>query len=97
MFIISLTGRPPFLGKDVIEINTNNKRCIITFPNKWLKVHDDAKDLIKKMLNPHAYIRPDLEEIETHNWLFDVSQIEGTRLMGDTQYTPFIVNSSMPT
>ena len=61
----------------------------MTHPKKWLEISQDAKDLLKKLLNTHAYLRPDLEEIETHNWLFDVSQIEGTQLLGETRYWNF--------
>lgn len=84
-FESSLTGRPPFIGNDVIEINTNNKRCLIKYPKKWLELSEESRDIIKKMLNPHAYLRPDLQDIETHNWLFDISQIEGTELLGETR------------
>ena len=82
---ISLTGLPPFSGEDLIEINTNNKKCQIDYPEMWPELSEEAQELIKKMLNPHSSFRPDFDEIETHNWLFDVSQMTGTHIMKENQ------------
>lgn len=66
---ILLCGSPPFYGKNDKEIFNKIKTEKIIFTQKiWENVSEQAKDLIKKLLNRDYKIRPTAEESLKDDW-----------------------------
>lgn len=74
-----LVGKAPFaspdyindarLAKRIIESNILNHK--ISFPSN---INLEAKDLIRKMLNPEPKLRPSIKEVLSHSFLFEEKQ-----------------------
>ena len=48
-----LTGRPAFPGNNIQEILSKNKKGEVVYPAKYFdKISEEAKDLVRLMLNP---------------------------------------------
>ena len=65
-----MCGYPPFTGRNEAEILKNVKRAKLEFdPDDWLKISDDAKTLIKKMLNLNPEKRISAKEAYQDGWV----------------------------
>jgi len=68
MYIL-LSASPPFSGKGDSEIIENIKRGFYDIENKvWQKVSNEAKNLIKNLLEKNIGIRISAEEALNHKW-----------------------------
>jgi calcium-dependent protein kinase len=68
MYIL-LSASPPFTGKGDNEILENIKRGFYDIETKiWQKISDEAKNLIKNLLEKNIGIRISAEEALNHNW-----------------------------
>mmetsp|Transcript_96330 Transcript_96330/g.132515 ORF Transcript_96330/g.132515 Transcript_96330/m.132515 type:complete len:232 (+) Transcript_96330:265-960(+) len=69
MFIM-LSGKPPFGGKSNKEIIDNVLKGEYNFNHPvWSVISDEAKDLIKKLLDRQADMRLTSEEAYNHPWI----------------------------
>ncbi|XVF47380.1 hypothetical protein PTKIN_Ptkin03bG0104300 [Pterospermum kingtungense] len=67
---ILLYGVPPFWAETEQGVAQSIIRSIIDFKrDPWPKVSDNAKDLVKKMLNPDPKQRLTTQEVLEHPWL----------------------------
>lgn len=81
--LISLTGKPAFIGKSHQEIISNNKNAQINFENKnWVNVSASAKDLCKKLLAKNHKERIDVEMALNHFWFQTEFPIANSNLLG---------------
>lgn len=60
-----LSGTVPFRAKTLQELHKLILRCKYQMPDN---ISDEAKDLIKRMLNPIPHLRITLDEIKQHPW-----------------------------
>lgn len=68
MYIL-LCGYPPFNGDTDNEILAKIKSGKFTFPDEeWSTISNDAKDLIKSMLEFDSKTRPGADQCLTHSW-----------------------------
>jgi calcium-dependent protein kinase len=65
---ILLCGLPPFNGRTDTEIMENVKLAQFSFGKKFNHVSNEAKDLIKKMLNVDFEKRPSAKQCLEHEW-----------------------------
>ncbi|KAJ8645172.1 hypothetical protein MRB53_006920 [Persea americana] len=67
---ILLCGVPPFWAETEQGVAQAIIRCVIDFKrDPWPKVSDNAKDLVKRMLNPDPKRRLTAQEVLDHPWL----------------------------
>ena len=77
MLFILLSGKPPFDGADDNEITENVKIGKYKFDGKqWKKISDDAKDLIKQMLELKYEKRISARECLRHPWFANAPETE---------------------
>ncbi|KAK2400586.1 calcium-dependent protein kinase [Trifolium repens] len=70
---ILLCGVPPFWAETEQGVAQAIMRSFIDFKREpWAKVSDNAKDLVKKMLDPDAKRRLTAQEVLDHPWLQNV-------------------------
>ncbi|KAJ0977171.1 hypothetical protein J5N97_012645 [Dioscorea zingiberensis] len=81
---ILLCGVPPFWAETDEGIARAIIRSVIDFErDPWPKVSDNAKDLVRRMLDPNPYTRLTAEEVLEHPWLQSGSMIPNIPL-GET-------------
>ncbi|XP_052173295.1 calcium-dependent protein kinase 24-like [Diospyros lotus] len=73
---ILLCGVPPFLG----ETDQGTAEAIIRgkinfHRDPWPRVSEDAKELVKAMLDPNPYSRMTVEEAMEHRWIHNAHQV----------------------
>ncbi|XP_059632880.1 calcium-dependent protein kinase 24 [Cornus florida] len=67
---ILLCGVPPFWAETEEEIAHSIVRSKLKFErDPWPKVSEDAKELVKGMLDPNPYNRMTIEEVLEHRWI----------------------------
>ncbi|KAK9082754.1 hypothetical protein Scep_029225 [Stephania cephalantha] len=67
---ILLCGVPPFWAATEEGIAQAIVRSVVSFDrDPWPKVSEDAKDLVRGMLDPNPYSRLTAQEVLDHNWL----------------------------
>lgn len=67
---ILLCGVPPFWAESDEGIARAIVKSVIDFErDPWPKVSDNAKDLVRRMLDPNPYTRLTAEEVLEHPWL----------------------------
>ncbi|MCH97175.1 calcium-dependent protein kinase 32-like, partial [Trifolium medium] len=67
---ILLCGFPPFWAETEQGVAEEITRSVIDFKRKpWPKVSYNAKDLVKKMLDPDPKLRLTAQEVLDHPWL----------------------------
>ncbi|KAM7278002.1 hypothetical protein ACFE04_005136 [Oxalis oulophora] len=67
---ILLCGVPPFWAETEQGVAQAIIRSVVDFKrDPWPKVSDNAKDLVKKMLNPDPKLRLTAQEVLEHPWL----------------------------
>ncbi|EGR28263.1 protein kinase domain protein, partial [Ichthyophthirius multifiliis] len=65
-----LSGQSPFKGKTSKEVLENNKKCKISYDSDiWIKISDESKYLLKKMLEVDPNKRFKCNEILKSKWL----------------------------
>jgi len=70
---ILLSGCPPFYGKNDNEIFEKVKKGQLNFKQKiWQEISDDAKNLIKSLLEFDYNLRPTAEQALEHPWFLKV-------------------------
>jgi calcium-dependent protein kinase len=70
ILFILLVGHPPFYGKNDEETFQLVKKGEFTFPTeKWVKISEDAKDLVSKMLVVNPEQRISAEDAYSHKFL----------------------------
>jgi len=85
MYIL-LCGFPPFYSNQGLAISPGMKRRIksgaYTFPDpEWGKVSNDAKELIRGMLNTDAAKRMTIEHVMRHKWISQYTAVPQTPLL----------------
>eukprot|EP00056_Hartaetosiga_gracilis_P014436 m.240565 g.240565 ORF g.240565 m.240565 type:complete len:464 (-) comp15422_c0_seq1:73-1464(-) len=66
---ILLVGYPPFWEEDQKKLYQQIKKCEFDFPSpEWDTVTDEAKGLIRTMLNPDPKKRPTVDALLKHPW-----------------------------
>lgn len=69
MYIL-LAGQPPFYGKNDEETYQLVMKGQFTFPtDKWVRISEEAKDLVSKMLVVDPKLRISAEEAYSHKFL----------------------------
>jgi len=87
---ILLCSQPPFHGKQDDETFDKIKNQPLNFNHKnWGKVSQEAKDLIKKMLDKNPETRFSAEEAILHSWFTKHKKKEG---ISKERFTTFIGN-----
>ncbi|GFY81380.1 calcium-dependent protein kinase 24 [Actinidia rufa] len=78
---ILLCGVPPFWADTEEGIAQAIIKCEVDFKrDPWSKVSDDAKDLVKGMLDPNPYTRMTVEEVLAHCWIHNAHQVSNVSL-----------------
>ncbi|KAF8403806.1 hypothetical protein HHK36_011912 [Tetracentron sinense] len=81
---ILLCGVPPFWAETEQGVAQAIIRSVIDFKrDPWPKVSDNAKDLVKKMLNPDPKRRPTAQEVLDHPWLQNAKKAPNV-VLGET-------------
>ncbi|GLU19336.1 hypothetical protein SLE2022_355920 [Rubroshorea leprosula] len=81
---ILLCGVPPFWAETEQGVAQAIIRSVIDFKrDPWPKVSDNAKDLVKKMLNPDPKRRPTAQQVLEHPWLQNAKKAPNVSL-GET-------------
>ncbi|KAL5708218.1 non-specific serine/threonine protein kinase [Ranunculus cassubicifolius] len=81
---ILLCGIPPFWAETEQGVAQAIIRCIVDFKrDPWPKVSDNAKDLVKKMLDPDPKRRLTAQQVLDHPWLQHISKAPNVSL-GET-------------
>ncbi|WJX17613.1 Calcium-dependent protein kinase 14, variant 2 [Trifolium repens] len=81
---ILLCGFPPFWAEAEQEVAKAITKSIVDFErNPWPMVSDNAKDLVKKMLDPDPKLRLTAQEVLGHPWLLNPKTAPNVSL-GDT-------------
>jgi serine/threonine protein kinase len=73
-----LVGNSPFFSENRAHMFQQIKSGKVLFPSKRVKISDNAKDLIIKLLDKNPYKRLKDKEIRNHPWFdeIDFSLIE---------------------
>lgn len=80
---LMLCGYQPFEGDDMREIFSKISKAHYEFPSpEWDNVTDQAKDLVRKMLNPAPNKRIPISEILRHTWFVDQIESRPTAVSG---------------
>lgn len=62
-------GDLPFPGLSLKEIMNNNEACNIVYDElNWIRITEEGKDLIKRMMNKNPELRINIKEILEHPW-----------------------------
>ncbi|KAF5942064.1 hypothetical protein HYC85_019706 [Camellia sinensis] len=78
---ILLCGVPPFWAETEEGIAQAIVKCEIDFKrDPWPKVSEDAKELVKGMLDPNPYNRMTVEEALEHRWIHNAHQVPNVPL-----------------
>ncbi|XP_054800083.1 calcium-dependent protein kinase 32-like [Prosopis cineraria] len=81
---ILLCGVPPFWAETEQGVAQAIIRSVVDFKrDPWPKVSDNAKDLVKKMLNPNPQQRLTAQEVLDHPWLQNAQKAPNVSL-GET-------------
>ncbi|PQM35672.1 calcium-dependent protein kinase 8 [Prunus yedoensis var. nudiflora] len=81
---ILLCGVPPFWAETEQGVAQAIIRSVVDFKkDPWPKVSDNAKDLVKKMLNPDPRQRLTAQEVLDHPWLLNAKKAPNVSL-GET-------------
>lgn len=73
---ILLCGVPPFWAESEEGIALAIKKGRLDFNREpWPKVSEDAKDLVKGMLDPNPYSRMTVEEVLGHKWIQNAHKV----------------------
>ncbi|XP_039014264.1 calcium-dependent protein kinase 7-like [Hibiscus syriacus] len=81
---ILLCGVPPFWAETEQGVAQAIIRSVIDFKrDPWPKVSDNAKDLVKKMLNPDPKLRLTAQEVLEHPWILNAKKAPNVSL-GET-------------
>jgi calcium-dependent protein kinase len=81
---ILLCGVPPFWAETEQGVAQAIIRSVVDFKrDPWPKVSDNAKDLVKKMLNPDPKRRLTAQEVLDHPWLINAKKAPNVSL-GET-------------
>ncbi|ONH95326.1 hypothetical protein PRUPE_7G064300 [Prunus persica] len=81
---ILLCGVPPFWAETEQGVAQAIIRSVVDFKrDPWPKVSDNAKDLVKKMLNPDPKRRLTAQEVLDHPWLLNAKKAPNVSL-GET-------------
>ncbi|KAF2287384.1 hypothetical protein P3X46_023930 [Hevea brasiliensis] len=81
---ILLCGVPPFWAETEQGVAKAIIRSVIDFKrDPWPKVSDNAKDLVKKMLNPDPKLRLTAQQVLEHPWLQNAKKAPNVSL-GET-------------
>lgn len=85
MMFIMLVGYPPFQGKTSEELFVNIMKGRLNLTSKeWMVISEEAKDLIKQMVNLEVDSRYEAKECLDHPWIKNYSPVEkisATRIM----------------
>ena len=69
IFYVLLCGNPPFIGENNLDVIKAIKKGKYEFPSKeWCSVSEEAKDLIKNMLNVDKSLRFSAESCLSHKF-----------------------------
>ncbi|CAD8153913.1 unnamed protein product [Paramecium octaurelia] len=72
-----LSGHMPFHGETKEELYDNIQRANITFIyNAWKNVSDNAKDLVRRMLQKNPNLRPSAINLLKHEWFTKLEVFE---------------------
>ena len=67
---VLLSGCPPFVGKNLAEIAENIKTATLSFTSQnWNFISEEAKELLRKMLNKTPKNRCTIEEVYHNYWV----------------------------
>lgn len=67
---ILLSGSPPFVGKNLVEIAENIKTGTLSFTSQnWNGISEESKELLSKMLNKTPKNRCTIEEVFHNYWV----------------------------
>ncbi|XP_052207744.1 calcium-dependent protein kinase 24 [Diospyros lotus] len=78
---ILLCGVPPFWAETEEGIAQAIVRCEIDFTrDPWPKVSEDAKELVRGMLDPNPYSRFTVEQVLEHRWIHNAHQVSNVPL-----------------
>ncbi|CAB4263692.1 unnamed protein product [Prunus armeniaca] len=81
---ILLCGVPPFWAESEEGIAQAIVRGSIDFEREaWKKVSDEAKELVKRMLDPNPFNRLGVEEVLDHPWIRHANQVPNVPLGGN--------------
>ncbi|KAL4285039.1 hypothetical protein GQ457_16G006470 [Hibiscus cannabinus] len=81
---ILLCGVPPFWAETEQGVAQAIIRSVIDFKrDPWPKVSDNAKDLVRKMLNPDPKLRLTAQEVLEHPWILNAKKAPNVSL-GET-------------
>lgn len=73
---ILLCGVPPFWAETEEGIAQAIVRSVIDFErDPWPKVSEEAKDLVKNMLDPNPYSRLTVQEVLEHRWITNANTV----------------------
>eukprot|EP01041_Mallomonas_annulata_P010480 gene10480-21856_t len=76
MYIL-LCGYPPFYGSSDAEIFSAVRRAHLEFPSPdWDPISEEAKSLIRSLLQKNPQNRPDARSALDHSWFHNVSTME---------------------
>ncbi|KAL7608512.1 hypothetical protein Lser_V15G13720 [Lactuca serriola] len=78
---ILLCGVPPFWAETEQGVAEAIIKSVIDFKrDPWPKVSENAKDLVKKMLNPDPKLRLTAQQVLEHPWLFNAKSAPNVSL-----------------
>ncbi|KAL6293809.1 hypothetical protein ACE6H2_001951 [Prunus campanulata] len=81
---ILLCGVPPFWAESEEGIAQAIVRGSIDFEREtWKKVSEEAKELVKRMLDPNPFNRLGVEEVLDHPWIRKANQVPNVPLGGN--------------
>ena len=79
MYIL-LSGEYPFWGKDIDELYKKIKAGKLSWDGDWSYVSEDAKDLLRKLLNPNYKRRITAKDALEHKWFATAKKREDVNL-----------------
>ncbi|KAJ9701436.1 hypothetical protein PVL29_006682 [Vitis rotundifolia] len=78
---ILLCGVPPFWAETEEGIAQAIVKSVVDFErDPWPQVSEDAKDLVRRMLDPNPYHRLSVEEVLAHPWIKNATSIPNVSL-----------------
>ena len=70
MFYQMMTGRTPYTARNHAELMENIEKNEVIFP-RGIKISEDAKDLLLKLLKKSSIERMTWDELFNHNWIIN--------------------------